>query len=183
MRVVPHHDCGDYMEYLLIEEVHYTMMCRVSFDCFYSQTANRGKRFNWPRIEAVETCPGTGRKVATSPTERRLLVCSRMMGWSLSPDGETMHLMTRILPRILTLQGYENLLGHTPEGSPNRITKVSGPGAKKGSNVLQEIYPDLLRRMAGLKPHKQRKKLSTASDAWNTFNSNGNYTAYEKARP
>ena len=133
-------------------------------------------------IRLVEICPGTGKKVPTSPTKRRLLVASRMCGWSARPDGPTC-MLTRVIPRILTLEGYEKMLGHTPRGSPNRLTQVSGPGAKKGSSVLQEVYPDLLRRMAGLKPGKQRKRLPAAQRAWEAFHDTGHYLAYEKLRP
>ena len=171
------------MEYCLVEEVHFTDMCRAEFSHFYSNKAsNRGSLFDWPGGNAVEICPGTGKKVSTSPTKRRLLVASRMCGWIARPDGQIC-MLTRVIPRILTLEGCEKMLGHTPRGSPNRLTQVSGPGAKKGSSVLQEVYPDLLRRMAGLKPGKQRKRLPAAQRAWEAFHDTGHYLAYEKLRP
>ena len=118
---VPAHDMGKSMEHCLVAEVKYTTMCAQSFRAFYSDASNKGRFFDWPGGEAVCVCPGTGRRVETSTRERHLLVATQMCGFRVV--GGTAHCLTRIIPRILTLEGYERLVG-TAKGAPNRQTHL-----------------------------------------------------------
>ena len=78
-----------------------------------------------------------------------------------------------------TIEGLNTLFG-PEESSSNRQASYHGPtGSIKGCNVTQNIYPDLLRRFAGQKPHKEPKKLPQARKAWEAFHDSGHYLAYE----
>jgi hypothetical protein len=48
-----------------------------------------------------------------------------MTGYCENKATGTLTALTRIVPRILTLDGYEALFGNTPPGSPNRLTHIA----------------------------------------------------------
>jgi len=174
---VPLHNFGTSTEFLLVAEVRYTNMCEMALKDFYSHK-NKGRMFDWPGIDAIETCPGTGERIPTHSKELRLLAAFQMHGYFIS--GGSLHKLTRVIPRILTMNGLNRLFGCTPPGSPNRVACYTGTGGCPGCDDMQDIYPDLLRRFAGQKPRKEPRKPPTANNAWEAFHEDGRYCAYER---
>ena len=196
-RRVPGHDMGKWMEHCLVGECRFTVSCQMSFASFYSSADNKGRFFDWPGGEAVGICPGTGADVFPSAKERVLLVATQMCGFRL--DGGAATCLTRIIPRILTLAGYERLMGEKEEeGGRGAAAGSSGnrnanrrrlahlppdaPGIAPGTGTPQQAFPDLLRRMARQPPQKPPRHLPAAGDMWAQFHANGRYKAYERHR-
>jgi len=172
---VPLHDMGKCMEFCLVAEVRYTNICQLSFTDYYNHQ-NKGRMFDWPGVEAVETCPGTGNRVVPCRTHIHVLAAFQMHGFYV--QGDTHHPFSRVIPRIITKEGLHRL---APSGSPCRMSSYSGPGALPGCETLQDVYPDLLRRFAGQKNvRKDPKHPPTAYHAWEAWHESGRYCAYER---
>jgi hypothetical protein len=164
---VPDHSMGKLTEMCLVEEAVFTSNCAASFTDFYqSDPSNKGALFEWPAIEAIATCPGTGKRVGFSSKRAHILVACEMVGFCR--QGSSLRAATRIIPRILTLEGFECLMSGCAPG-----------GRCPGPDSCAEIFPQLLRRQVG-HGAKGLKRARSADDAWATFHSSGRYLAYEK---
>ena len=96
---VPRHDFGTSMQLCLVAEVRYTSSCRLGLHEFYSHR-NKGRMFDWPGIDAIETCPGTGERVLPHGKELRLLAAFQMRGYWMSQG--TLQTLTRVIPNHST---------------------------------------------------------------------------------
>lgn len=154
--------------YAVIREVVWTKADFIDLAGFYKNEP--GKLFDWPGAECVPICPGTGEKVPYSRTEKHLLVACTLQGNVIR--GTTLCGLTRIMPRILTIKGYEKMMG--PSGDHRCVTiskremTSGGVGAEK-----VEFYPTAFRLMKG-------KGVMTASDAYDEFHGSGLYKAFER---
>lgn len=94
------------VKYGVIREVVWTRSCESSLNAFYSKKCTQEKLFEWPGAKCIGISPGTGQRVPFSTTA--LLVVEVLQGNVLS--GETLKSITRIMPRILTYEGYERMV-------------------------------------------------------------------------
>jgi hypothetical protein len=151
--------------YAVIREVIWTKPDFLDFTDFYK--TEPGKLFDWPGAECVPICPGTGEKVSYSQTEKHLLVACNLQGNVFR--GTTLHGLTRIMPRILTIKGYEKMMG--PSGD-HRCVMISKKERSVGTEKV-EFYPTALRLIKG-------SGAMTASQAYDEFHSSGLYKAFER---
>jgi hypothetical protein len=151
--------------YAVIREVIWTKPDFLDFTDFYK--TEPGKLFDWPGAECVSLCPGTGEQVSYSHTEKHLLVACNLQGNVFR--GSTLHGLTRIMPRILTIKGYEKMMG--PSGD-HRCVMISKKESSVGTEKV-EFYPTALRLMKG-------NGVMTASQAYDEFHSSGLYKAFER---
>jgi hypothetical protein len=93
--------------YAVIGEVIWTKPDFLDFTDFYKNEP--GKLFDWPGAECVPICPGTGEQVSYSRTEKHLLVACNLQGNVF--QGSTLHGLSRIMTRILTINRYEKMMG------------------------------------------------------------------------
>jgi hypothetical protein len=173
--LVPKHNLGMPMEFCLVAEVCFTMCCKLEFTNHYNHDSH-GSLFDWPGIEAILTCPGTGKSIEPDSKALVVLVAFNMYGYYM--EGTSLNRLTRVIPRLVTLAGLERLLGEL--GSSNRLASYSGPGKRPGCEEMQEMYPNLLRRFAGQKPNKLPRRLPSASKAWDEFHASGRYCSFER---
>jgi hypothetical protein len=153
--------------YAVIGEVIWTKPDFLDFTDFYKNEP--GKWFDWPGpgAECIPICPGTGEKVSYSQTEKHLLVACTLMGNVFR--GTTFHAVSRIMPRILTIKGYEKMMG--PSGD-HRCVTISKMGRSAGKEKV-EFYPTAFRAMKG-------SGVMTASQAYDEFHGSGLYKAVER---
>jgi hypothetical protein len=151
--------------FAVIREVIWTKQDFDEFSDFYK--TEPGKLFDWPGAECVAICPGTGEKVPYSRTEKHLLVACNLQGNVIR--GTTLHGLTRIMPRILTIKGYEKMMG--PSGD-HRCVMISKKEKSVGTEKV-EFYPTAFRLMKG-------KGVMTASQAYDEFHSSGLYKGFER---
>jgi hypothetical protein len=173
-KLVPPHDNGSPMRLCLICEVVYTAVCKMGHEKMHSpaNVANQGAYFDWPDTEGMATCPGTGEHIKPDRKRMHLLAVHEIHGSRRSGTEE--HYVSRFIPRILTLEGYERLMGGTSADAANRcITATSG-------NRVQ-MYPELFRLMTTGRP-KQRapKHPKPVGFAWGEFHDSGRFLAYER---
>jgi hypothetical protein len=136
--------------FAVVGEVTFTTVCKMSFDKFYAQPSNQGV-LAWPGGECVNICPGTGEVVAPDRKRVHLLVAANMHG--ASSKGSSLDMLTRMMPRILTIEGFNHMFRED-----------------KGKDAL---YPSLVRQMCG-------RAKRTANEAWEEFHRTGKFLAYER---
>jgi hypothetical protein len=122
-----------------------------------------GQHFEWPGVDCIGICPGTGRKVPFGMTEKHFLVANVIQGTVI--QEESLISFTRIVPRILTKEGYERRMG--PPG-PHRQVSYTVNGEIRDHI---EFYPDAFSEMPFF---------DTASKAYDHFHSTGLYNAFER---
>ena len=90
---VPPHDMGQRMQLCLIAEVSFTRACEFNLNGhFRPQGPNAGKFFEWPGIDAIVTCPGTGEKVKPDGGKRmHLLVAQVINQWVAAARHQSQH--------------------------------------------------------------------------------------------
>ena len=172
------------MSFALVGEVVWTPGCERDMLEFYSQPSNNGTLFQWPGGECVGVCPGTGQKVAPDGKTVHLLVANQMHG--TATQGSCLNMLTRLMPRILTLEGYRAMLG--PEDAPGYkghitstvVEKDLRTGEKLGApkRVTRPMYPDVLRDIVS--SGKTPERPMPACDAWEAFHASGRYLALER---
>jgi len=174
-----------------VGEVVFTRACEECFLEFYSRPSNRGRLFAWPDGACVAVCPGTGARVAPDGKSVHILVACQMHG--ATARGSTLHQLTRIMPRLLTLEGYRAMLG--PEDAPgfpgyqgvvrSVATRVDPTGKALGppQTTMRPFYPEVLRSMCGGGgggKGKAPKRPASANEAWERFHGAGLYLALER---
>jgi hypothetical protein len=188
-KVLPHDMCQP-MLLCLIEEVIFNANSKMQFEHFYRAAGqNAGKYFDWPGGDAVATCPGTGEAIQPDRKRRHLLVAHQM--WGSYMHDSSLSQLSRIIPRILTMEGFEKLMGTPAENRRLKFTVNARDMAKEKS---LDVYPEFLRamtsngndvnaamRLAFTSKTKQPKKLKNANDAWQDFHDSGRYLAFERA--
>ena len=159
------------IEYGIIGEVIWTKADYEDMDAYFRQSVQKGVLFKkWPGAESVGICPGTGKRVPFSRSKKHLLILCNMMG-TVIRDGDVCAL-TRLMPRILTIEGYHKLLG--PDKEDGCIPKRIGGHQKDAKTILTEFYPKQLRIFNANKP-----KFLTASMAYDIFHQS-DYKLYER---
>ena len=158
---------------ILIAEVIYTDQCRFQMEEFYGRhnLENRGRYFDWPAM--IDACVGTGERVKTSHKRVHIMCAETIVGMVKMGDQEQ-HLI-RLVPRILTLEGFEKIMGN----SDDKRRFIATTGSKyKG----QQLYPELLRKTCSkdLKKNMRPKKPITFNKGWELFHESGRYLAYER---
>ncbi len=167
------------MTFAILAEVVWTKSCQEDMEFFFNDRKNAGAMFKWPGAECVGICPGTGKRVPYSFSKKHLLVVCNMQGNVFRGSG--FHMLTRMMPRILTIEGYKKLLGPDKEDRSLNVkiasTTVSSEGFSNTSwkDDDKEFYPGQLRIMNADKP-----KWLTASMAYELFNTSGEYDLYDK---
>lgn len=73
-------------------------------------------------------------------------------------QGTYLNLLTRVMPRILTIEGYHHMMRDEEE---------------------PHFYPEAMRAALGTSRRK-KPSTTTANDAWAQFHQSGRYLAYEK---
>jgi hypothetical protein len=169
------------MRLWVIGEVLFTPSCLEDlarhFDSF------KGSTFEWPKgAESIPLCPGTGKIVKPDYTTPHILVACKMCGSNIS--GTALNLMTRIIPRILTMEGYNKLL---PTERSRQIKGIFGkapPSAEemRGGGTYQDFYPFLMNVFCGTNlgvpvtmgpGFKLDERLMPAYLAWGLFEKSG----------
>ena len=141
----------------VVGECRWTPLCDMAMRHFYAQPINKGAKFDWPDGRIVGICPGTGERVA--PTDDRgsdaivILVACQMQGTIIR--GADVQMLTRIMPRVLTVKGYRQLMG--PEDDPGymgnitskrvRVVEATGKPVGNPELVTRPFYPDVLREI------------------------------------
>ena len=88
-------------------------------------------------------------------------------------------MLTRIIPRILTIAGHERLMGGDLS-SDNRFVKGKATFTDGTEEITRNrVYPDALRSTTTGKA-KPPKRLQTMGQAWQDFNDSGRYLQYER---
>ena len=154
---VPAHSGGFAMELCLIAEVAWTQECYYNLQEFYRPSGSQaGRFFEWPGIEGIAVCPGTGEAVQPDGMHHRdtrgkklHLLCAHSIHGFHQPGSE-LNILDRVIPRILTVEGFERLMGGVA-GSPNRCVKG------------KPVYPDALRRSTTGKAKAPKRPPSAGS--------------------
>lgn len=163
--------------YAVLGEVVWTKECQRELAAFYDHggSGGDGKFFRWPGGDAIGTCPGTGAPVKTDGRTRHLLVACEMQG--VKELGEELHEATRILPRVLTREGYMRMVG---EEGPHCSCVVTRRSLSTGAFLREETVP-----FFPLGLHRFSlwgEKAVPASKGWAIWHAHGNYAAYERLR-
>ena len=171
------------MSFALVGEVVWTPGCERDMLEFYSHPSNNGTLFQWPQGECVGLCPGTGQKVVPDGKTVHLLVANQMHG---TATRRSLNMVTRIMPRVLTLAGYRAMLG--PEDAPGYKGHITSTMVKKDGRtgerlgaperVTRPMYPDVLRDIVS--SGKAPGRPMPACDAWEAFHASGRYLALER---
>ena len=131
-------------EMFVLGEVIFTAQCKLSLTMHYRQYP--GQWFQWPTGETIGICPGTGKKITPDKHTKHLMVTWSMFGSFVS--GSTGHMMNRVFPRILTLEGYQKIVGgslHDPHRCVQEIevhTSKNGTVTRTPKNI--PFYPDFV---------------------------------------
>jgi hypothetical protein len=159
------------MQFAVVGETIFTPLCAESLFARFDPCP--GVLFDWPKGRAIGVCPGTGETVQPDYTTVRLLVACVMAGTQGTTQGTTLNIVTRIMPRILTLEGYERMMG--PAG-PHRSLPMRGSAGAGGGKVAWEgridFYPTLLRSLCG-------ETVLPVATSWASFIQNGSLSALE----
>jgi len=165
------------MCFAVIGEVRFSTLDYIMFKDYYDRQSSKFLNFRWPGIEAIVTCPGTGEEVKPHPRKIHLLVACEIAGGFTSASA--LNSLTRILPRILTLDGYEKMMG--PQGKHRSVKKQKivttangslSPKVLQQEVIFEDFYPTALQSLQG--------GVMNASEAWEKFHSEGFYLAFEK---
>ena len=147
-------------------------------EAFYDHPSNKGSHFDWPRGEIIELCPATGRKVKTNNSTVHLLVATSMTG--ISTRGNKLLQLTRIMPRILTLEGYEQIMGG--EGLHRQVKSERVRRTRLGDGfetepvtetVARDFYPEVAREICG-------RSVLSATEAWEKWSRVGKFNAFDR---
>jgi len=153
--------------YAVIAEVLWTEIDYLEMKAYYD--GELGKYFDWPGVECVGICPGTGEKVPFSMTDKHLLVACNLQGSTM--QGNSLVMTTRVMPRILTRAGYEKMMG--PSGGPHRTILISK--TLDGPKEPVPFYPDFFQETQRANPY-----FYGASRAYDQFHATGLYKAFER---
>jgi MYND finger len=136
--VVPLHAPSVY-RYIVIAEVVYTPLCQHSLGEHYGT----GLHFAWPGEEAIGLCPGTGVNVQPDSTSRHILVAFNMMG-TQRVEGDHFIACYRIVPRILTIAGYERMVAE----NERQAVDIGAHTTRDNATIHPHpFYPDVVRAM------------------------------------
>jgi hypothetical protein len=155
--------------FAIVREVTWNRSDFLEFANFYKDEP--GSLFDWPGAECIPICPGTGEKVPYSQTQKHLLVACNLQGTAIR--GTAIHILSRIMPRILTFKGYEKMMGPSvyTSGGDHRCVMISKK--EPGTPEKVELYPTALRLMKG-------NHVMPASMAYDEFHTTGLYKAFER---
>jgi hypothetical protein len=128
--------------YAVIAEVLWTQMDYADMKPFYGTEV--GRYFEWPGVDCIGICPGTGRKVPFSMTEKHFLVACVLQGTVLQ-QGQLIS-PTRIMPRILTKEGYERLMG--PPGPHRQVSRVVNGESRESVDFYPTAFSDIAKKNA-----------------------------------
>ena len=110
----------------------WTRACQQQMTQFFQ--ARPGDLFQCPGGECVGVCPSTGTEIPCDGQTKHLLVATMQQGTVIR--GSTIEMLTRVMPRVLTLEGYEAMMG--PAGDHRRVKfQVNTTGEVQ----TQEFYP------------------------------------------
>lgn len=145
-RIPPHLPCP--MKFCVVGEVTWTAKSKFIMDGYYHPDGRNKSAFcRWPGGNVVAVCPGTGKIVQPSTKERHLLVAQRLQGMTMgNGDGSRMNLVDRIMPRILTMRGYDEIMDKNPSSRVVETMKTVGHGQPVQSRL--EFYPYIVRTLS-----------------------------------
>jgi hypothetical protein len=133
------------MMFCVIGEVTWTTKSKFVMDQYYHPDGvNKGKHCQWPGGNAVAVCPATGVIVQPDTEERYLLVAQRLQG--MCEKDSHINLVDRIMPRILTLPGYDKIMENDPRSRGVRTMKTTGQGQQVESHL--EFSPHIVRTLS-----------------------------------
>ena len=110
-----------------------------------------GKYFKWPHGDNIDICPMTGKRIVPDAKTIYLMVTWTMFG--SFRVGSDVHVLNRVWPRILTIEGYEKMVGgekydeHRSLGRM-KVTVERSSGKEKREKVWSPFYPDGVRQAA-----------------------------------
>ena len=198
LRLVPLHRPIQ-MYFGIVGEVVLTDECKPCFERLFGGAHKRGRFFEWPGAEAIYVCPGTGAVVEPTPSQNirgapvHLLVAQQIKGAIPAGDGVPSEAVgqhtTRMIPRILTVEGYERLMGGGAKDAEHRcIQSQRHTGSGRPAVMLRPMYPNLVRMMncALHRRHLSEEEIVAdpgdvppASMAWEDFEQHGGNTAFQ----
>jgi tetratricopeptide (TPR) repeat protein len=143
--VVPPHN-SPVTEMMVLGECLWTPMCMSSLCDHYRDYP--GRYFKWPSGKTIGTCPSTGKTICPDTSTVRLMVIYNI--WGAVQTGGTQQSMSRPMPRIMTVEGYERLVGGTPADHHRCILH------RLSENEATRIpfYPDFVQRFANRDPNQ-----------------------------
>mmetsp|Transcript_41574 Transcript_41574/g.100123 ORF Transcript_41574/g.100123 Transcript_41574/m.100123 type:complete len:481 (+) Transcript_41574:1-1443(+) len=159
---------------IVAKDILWTKLDYEDFRSFYETQTS--PFFNWPKVECVGVCPGTGEVVPFSSTRKHYLVACVVGGSVIQNDG-SFNMLTRIMPRILTKEGLRRMVGD--KGSEQRvighaIPMFDKPSSRKGSPMDLDDVLELLML------HKMPPGRPFASAAYSEFHAQGLYKQFER---
>ncbi len=173
-------------QFAIVGEVIWTKYDYADFKQYYDDPDKKGRLFDWPGAEVVGICPGTGKQVEYSHTTTHLLVVCNMYGSAIR--GNSVNILSRLMPRILTLEGYYRMLG--PTKKDRRMESFRAASRVNGEAMInseKEFYPEELRSMNMMRGYSSMAKGGarhstpmTASMAYDRYHASGEYTQYER---
>ena len=139
-------------ECMVLGEVIVHPSCLQSLTRHYSNYP--GKFFKWPTGEYIGICPATNQKIKADAKTKHLLITWTMYG--AIRTGDSMHLMNRVWPRLLTIEGYEQMVGGNMNDSHRciNVRKTTVNVKATESQVVSEekmkipFYPECVRSVA-----------------------------------
>ena len=170
------------VRYAIIGEVVWTKHDYEDFEHYFDDPMRKGALFEWPGAEAVGICPGTGKRVKYSYTKKHLLIVCNMYGQAIR--GSSFNLLSRLMPRILTIEGYYKMLG--PDKRDRCVPAVVKHGRGPWETSQEEFYPKQLEfvnstvRGQGYPSTAANGAPMFASRAYDRYHASGEYTKYER---
>ena len=158
--------------YAVIGQVVWTKGCQRELAAFYDHggSGGDGKFFRWPGGDAIGICPATGTAVRTDGRTPHLLVVCEMQGCKAIGTG--LHQCFRLLPRILTREGYMRMVR---EGERNCVRTLRSAASGEVVEDSVPFFPEGLRYFSAW-----GDKVVPASQGWSTWHAQGAYAAYER---
>mmetsp|Transcript_36286 Transcript_36286/g.116245 ORF Transcript_36286/g.116245 Transcript_36286/m.116245 type:complete len:329 (-) Transcript_36286:217-1203(-) len=169
-KVVPPHQ-PVLMSFAVVGECVWTRACAIEMCDFYGSEANRGALFDWPDGNAVPVCPATGDTVTPDQRTVHLLVACNVAGSSVA-TGDATRQLTRIIPRVLTIDGYKRMFATKDhqQVDDNDVPRTHDRRARV------DFYPTAMRAMLS----GGKCRVLPASALWAEWHANGYYLAYER---
>mmetsp|Transcript_27826 Transcript_27826/g.34365 ORF Transcript_27826/g.34365 Transcript_27826/m.34365 type:complete len:470 (+) Transcript_27826:123-1532(+) len=170
------------VRYAIIGEVVWTKHDYADFENYFNDPMRKGALFEWPGAEAVGICPGTGKRVKYSYTKKHLLVVCNMYGQAIR--GSSFNVLSRLMPRILTIDGYYKMLG--PDKRDRCVPAKVKHGQGSWETSQEEFYPKQLEfvnstvRGRGYPSTDANGAPMFASAAYSRYHASGEYTKYER---
>jgi len=142
--------------------VTFTKKCAIGFKDHYD-TGNAGAYLTWPGGDACGVCQATGTKIKPDSKTRHLLIVWEMAG--RAANGVLCYL---VIPRILTREGYEKIMG--------------GPGNHRCTAKDKTFYTPRRQTFDGTLGElcSWGKGAPPAGAAWSQVHSDGTYCAIER---